>query len=863
MLKHIFIFMLFIGLIFGTLSSRAQSTGQAGTITGTITDPSGAVVPGAKAELKNLITGYDRIERSDALGNFRFLDVPPNNYHLEVSVSGFQIFQQDLSVRTSVPIQLSIPLKIATESTTVDVHSENENLVENVATAHTDIDKSLFLKLPTSSPGAGLSDAITLATPGVVADSNGFFHPIGDHAETGFALDNQPITDQQSKIFSTAMPLNAIESMEVIAGGAPAEYGDKTSLVINAITRSGLGQSRPFGSFSTSYGSFGTVEENFSFGAGTPKLGNFSVVDSVRSGRYLDSPEFTSLHDKGNNETLFDRIDYQPSATNIYHLNLFFSRAWFQTPNTFDQQSAGQDQRQQIRSFNIAPGYVHVFSPSLTLTLNPYFRHDEVQYFPSGTITADLPATINQTRTLGNLGLKADLSYYHGKHNLKAGVQVQHTFLNENFQLGVTDPALNPVCFGASGQVVTNPRFTDPSQCAGAGFTANPNVSLGLIPFDLTRNGRLFSFLGHTDVKEEALYLQDSISFGGANIQAGVREDIYRGLVSASAFEPRLGFSYLFKPTSTVFRLAYSRFFETPFNENLILSSATGAGGLATNVFGAFGSTPLSPGRRNQFQVGLQQAIASKISIDANYIWKYTDNAFDFDNLFSTPIVFPIEWRKSKIDSLAVRINLAEIKGFSAFTVLGHTRARFFGPENGGLIFNSPLDNNVFRIDHDQAFQQTTNLRYQYRKKGPWVAFTWRYDSGLVAGFVPDLATAFSLTGDQQAAIGLFCGNTFATVSSPITGCPAGMPAGATRVRIPAAGTENDDTNPPRIAPRNLFDVGFGIDNLFHTDRPRFTLQLTAVNITNEVSLYNFQSTFSGTHFVTPRGYTVQLGMVW
>jgi hypothetical protein len=863
MLKQIFFFMLSIGLIFVTLSSRAQSTGQAGTITGTITDPSGAVVPGAKAELKNLITGYDRIERSDALGNFRFLDVPPNNYHLEVSASGFQIFQQDLNVRTSVPIQLSIPLKLATESTTVDVHSENENLVENVPTAHTDIDSSLFLKLPTSSPAAGLSDAITLATPGVVADSNGFFHPIGDHAETGFALDNQPITDQQSKIFSTAMPLNAIESMEVIAGGAPAEYGDKTSLVINAITRSGLGQSRPFGSFSTSYGSFGTVDENFSFGGGNQKIGNFFVADSVRSGRYLDSPEFTPLHDKGNNETLFDRIDYQPSTTNIYHLNLFFSRAWFQTPNTFDQQSAGQDQRQQIRSFNIAPGYVHVFSPSLTLTLNPYFRHDEVQYFPSGNITADLPATISQTRTLGNLGLKADLSYYHGKHNLKAGVQIQHTFLNENFQLGVTDPALNPVCFDANGQVVTDPRFTNPGQCAGAGFTANPNVSPGLIPFDLTRNGRLFSFLSHTDVKEEAFYLQDSISFGGANIQAGVREDIYRGLASASAFEPRLGFSYLFKPTSTVFRLAYSRFFETPYNENLILSSATGGGGLATNVFGAFGSTPLLPGRRNQFQAGVQQAIASKISIDANYIWKYTDNAYDFDTLFSTPIVFPITWRKSKIDSLAVRINLAEIKGFSAFTVFGHTRARFFGPENGGLIFNSPLDNNVFRIDHDQAFQQTTNLRYQYKKDGPWVAFTWRYDSGLVAGFVPDLATAFSLTGDQQAAIGLFCGNTFATVSSPITSCPSGLTAGATRVRIPATGTENDDTNPPRIAPRNLFDAELGIDNLFHTDRPRFTLQLTAVNITNQVSLYNFQSTFSGTHFVTPRGYTVQLGMVW
>ncbi|MDQ2901784.1 MAG: hypothetical protein M3Y07_18600, partial [Acidobacteriota bacterium] len=70
-------------------------------------------------------------------------------------------------------------------------------------------------------------------------------------------------------------------------------------------------------------------------------------------------------------------------------------------------------------------------------------------------------------------------------------------------------------------------------------------------------------------------------------------------------------------------------------------------------------------------------------------------------------------------------------------------------------------------------------------------------------------------------------------------------------------------TNPARIAPRNLFDVGLGDDNLFRTERPRFTLQFTATNITNRVALYNFLSTFSGTHFVTPRSYNIELGMVW
>ncbi len=824
-----------LGFLFGiclTVSpAGAQSSGIAGTITGSVTDPSGAVVAGASVDVRNRASGFERTVKTDSGGAYKILGVPPNNYHLLVTAAGFQSAQQDINVRTTVPVTVDVKLTLASEATTINVSGEAADLVENVPVAHTDIDSSTFDKLPISSPAGGMSDAITMATPGVVSDSNGFFHPIGDHAQTGFSVDNQPITDQQSKLFSTSMPLNAIASMEVIAGAPTAEYGDKTSLIVNAITRSGMGAAKPFGSLTVQYGSYGTIGENFSEGFGAGKWGNFLAANTVRSGRYLDSPEFSPLHDRGNNQTIFDRLDYQPTSLDSLHFNLFFSRAWFQIPNTYDQQSAGQDQRQQIRTYNIAPGWVHSFGSAVVLTVNPYFRHDESQYFPSANPFSDLPATLAQLRTLGNLGVKSDLSYVHGMHNIKGGVQVQHTFLDENFSLGITDP--------------------------GFDYTQSP----GLLAYNLNAKGSLFNFRGHTDIKEEGYYLQDGITAGPFNFQLGVRYDHYNGLVAAHQLEPRLGASYQYKPTGTVLRLAYGRFFETPYNENLILSSATGAGGLASNVFGAFGSQPLRPGRRDQYNAGFEQAIGKHFSIDASYIWKYTHNAFDFDTLFNTPLAFPINWRKSKIDGLSMRLNLAEYKGFSAYTTVGHTRARFFGPEIGGLIFTGPLDTSVFRIDHDQAFQQTTNLRYQRKKNSPWVDFTWRYDSGEVAGSVPDVESAYALSGDQQAAMQFHCGNVYATISSPITSC--GTLATANLVRIPAPGKENDDTNPPRIAARNLFDVGVGIDDLFHTERPRFTARFTAVNLTNKVALYNFLSTFSGTHFVEPRSYTLELGMVW
>ena len=155
-------------------------------------------------------------------------------------------------------------------------------------------------------------------------------------------------------------------------------------------------------------------------------------------------------------------------------------------------------------------------------------------------------------------------------------------------------------------------------------------------------------------------------------------------------------------------------------------------------------------------------------------------------------------------------------------------------------------------------------MQYQPWKTGPWVGFNWRYDSGLAAGEVPvSDATSVDLgglTADQQFQAGLFCGSQRATptVALPAV-CPGGQ-YGSTLIKLPAPGTENDDTNPARIAPRHLFDLAVGDDNLFHGERYKWSLTLTAINLTNRVALYNFLSTFSGTHYVTPRALTAEIG---
>ncbi|HEU5454037.1 MAG TPA: TonB-dependent receptor, partial [Terriglobales bacterium] len=429
--------------------------------------------------------------------------------------------------------------------------------------------------------------------------------------------------------------------------------------------------------------------------------------------------------------------------------------------------------------------------------------------------------------------------------------------------LGLTNSSFNSPCVDASGNAVGDATLRLLSQCPGAGYDVNSAFQPALVPFDLSRGGTLFHFRGAATVKQQAAYLQDQITVSTLTLQLGLRADNYDGLSQAAAIEPRAGISYQVKPTGTVLRAGYGREFETPYNENLILSSSTGAGGLATNVFGAAAARPLLPGRRNHFTAGFEQAVGKWLVIDADYFWKFTTHAFDFDTLFNTPVAFPIEWAKSKIDGAAISVKMPEHRGFSFVSVMGHTRARFFNPENGGIIFNSPIPAGAFRIDHDQAFQQTTTVFYNFLKRfGGFGSLTWNYESGEVAGAVPDYATALTFTADEQQQIGLFCGSVFATLARPIRMCNSPH-FGATRIRIPAAGSEDDDKNPPRIAPRHLFHAGIGFNNVFRSDKQQVALRFTVTNLTNVRALYNFESTFSGTHVVSPRAYQAEVALTF
>jgi hypothetical protein len=556
---------------------------------------------------------------------------------------------------------------------------------------------------------------------------------------------------------------------------------------------------------------------------------------------------------------LFDRVDLHPSPATTFQVNVVAAQSVFDTPNTYDQQAAGQDQRQRQLTFNVAPSLRWIVSPHLVVEANGWARRDRVEYDGSGDMFADQPATLAQHRSLTNAGGKLAASYAAGGQTVKAGLQQTTTWLEEQFQTGLTDPAFNTPCFTPGGDPSSDTALRDPHDCAEHALTPNRGFLPALLPYDLTRGGTLFAFQGSGRIAQWAAWVQDALQLGHWSAMAGARVDFYDGLSHAVGVQPRLGITYRVDRTNTVWRAGYGRIFLTPYNENLVLASSTGTGGFGGGVLGSVGSAPLTPARRNQYDVGLQQRAWRGIQVDADYFWKVTGGAYDFDVILNTPLTFPVQFRESKIDGGLVRVTLPDVHGFTAYTTVSHTRARLFGPELGGLRFSASYAP-VARPDHDEPFQQTTHVEYRTSKvAGFWTGLTWRYDSGLVAVSVPTYVDALRLTGDDQAAMGLYCGNTFATVNQPIRSCAAAM-FGATRIRIPAPGTENDDTNPTRIAPHHVVDLGVGFDT-FRIGRLPLRARLTIVNVLDTVALYNFLSTFAGTHFVTPRSAQAELSV--
>jgi hypothetical protein len=176
----------------------AEALSQVGAtayVTGVVKDPSGAVILGARVTASKLNSNLIRTTQTDATGHFSMLRLAPGRYVLHVEAMKFKAAETIVEVRfgNSEPITIVLAVQVTEQTVTVEGASTD---LETAAMEHTNISSSLTDALPNTAVNGGFSRVLTLGTPGVAAESNGGFHPLGEHAEVSFSIDGQPISDQ-------------------------------------------------------------------------------------------------------------------------------------------------------------------------------------------------------------------------------------------------------------------------------------------------------------------------------------------------------------------------------------------------------------------------------------------------------------------------------------------------------------------------------------------------------------------------------------------------------------------------------------------------------------------------------------------
>ncbi|MBM3802735.1 MAG: TonB-dependent receptor [Acidimicrobiia bacterium] len=780
----------------------AQATAR---VTGVVTDPDGAVVEAASVELSNSLNGYHRSTTTQVDGTFTLSNLPFSTYSLVVEKVGFAPHRDNLSLRSNVPVRLSLQLKLAEQIQNVSVEEfDRAPLVEpEITGTRIALDAKAIARFPVPTGGRGL-ESVLVSFPGFAANANGAIHPRGAHNQMSYVIDGMPVSDQLTGSFANSVDPSIIQAIELFTGNIPAEFGSKVSGVANITSRSGLGSRRQFsGSLQLGAAQFDTAFQNAQLAGGGDRWGYFASVTTVKSNRFLDQVSLDNLHNGGNCERAFARFDYHASPENLLRAHLMTGRSSFQLANLRSQHAALQDQRQNLRDFSGSVGWVRTLSQTATLDTTASYRTTMAELFPS---PGDTPVTAAQARQLSTLTVAGRINVLRGAHGLRAGFDLLSFPVSESFSFGVTDP-----------------EFNRPSD---EGYLPT------LLAFDLSRGGRLFQFSDQASGKMYTGFLQDTIRWRRLSFTLGLRYDGYRFLVDGDQWQPRLGVSFYLSEPGTVLRASYNRNYQTPPNENLLLSNSDLSSVLVPeNVRASLGGAliRIRPERQNVYEVGIQQAISRWVSINGAYYRKDSRDMQDNDNFFNTGIIFPTALDRARVKGAEMRASVVPYGGFSGSISLTHYSAVVTPPFTGGLFLGSTaidlLTAGPFIIDHDQKLGVHGMIQYNWTQN-LWTSGSIRYDSGLVSN--PSDPSVVAQDPDFNDLL-------------PFVNLAA---------------------NPARVRPRTVVDMAFGYDRR-NDKKQGWSLQLDITNVTNKTALYNFQSIFVGTRLVQPRTVGAKIRWHW
>ena len=685
-----------LALLFCAFPSPSSAQLQQGTIVGSLTGPDGIAIGSAQ------ITLFDQLGNAvttvtAANGEFRLTNVAIGSYSLRAEAAPFEAIVQTLTVADALPITLELKLSAALAEK-VNVTAETNQPVTTAT--RTTLAGDAVRRAPIRIASRGLQDAIA-TTAGWATEDNGLMHARGVDDGFLYVVDGVPMYERMDSAHGVAPDPEMVESVNVMVGHVPPEFGFKSGGVIEVRTSSRKSDAW-LGNVQGSFGTDATSQGSSVFGGPTGRSTSLTAGFSAqRSDRFLDPVHPDNLHNGGNAANGTAEFNWLASPSSTLSIVGGFGRSRFDVPHNEDQEEEGQDQRQaNLQTWQTA-SWQRAWSGNTVSQVAAYHRTGSAQLFGS---EHDTPLHINADRTLRRAGVLASVTHQRGKHVLKAGVEAARLSLHEDFSFFVTDE--KDAEEADLSDAVLEHDEDDPFVFAGS---ANPT---------------LLSF-----------YAQDSVQFGrGLTVDFGVRADRARMLQKASQWSPRLGAAYHVPGSGTTLRASVDRFFQPPQAENLLLGSSEEARELSPFLDETGGGEDVEPERQWATELGVNQTFRHGVRLDVSYWRRRVQNAGDPNVLFGTTLIVPNSIAKGKADGVDVRLELPRYRGTSGYMSYTNARVVQFGPVTGGLFFEDDVleiaDGTAFTPDHDQRHVGAFGLSYDHPRSAFWLSFGGRYESG-------------------------------------------------------------------------------------------------------------------------------------
>jgi TonB-dependent Receptor Plug Domain len=679
-------------LVFCALPLLGQS--NSGELRLKVTDPAGLGVKTTVQIISRANQYRSTLETNDQ-GSLDVQRLPYGIYQLEIWHPGFASTAESVEIHSAIPTEYTIQLKLSSVNESVTVTAANTLIDPDEAGSVSQIGSDMIQDRLGSVPGRSLQDLVN-SQPGWLYEGNAVLHPRGSEYQTQFVVDGIPLTDNRSPSFGPGIEADDVQSLSIYTAGIPAEYGRKMGGVIEVNTLQDS-QAGFHGQVVLSGGSFdsGGAFAQGQYAWGKNRFG--ANASGSMTNHYLNPVVPQNYTNTG---TLGDfSVNYERDLTSKDRLRFIVRHevSRYDIPN--EQVQEGQGQRQtaeNIETMGIA-SYQHAFSSHAVADFRGMVR-DNADGFNSNTNST--PIEVFQHNSFREGYFKATATIDHGRHEWKVGIESDNTFLNENFNYIITDPAK----FGSG---------TPPT----------------------------FGFLGNRPDLEQSAFVQDRISLKNWTISAGLRWDHYQLILNRQALDPRFSISRYFPSADLRLHFSYDRVFQTPSFENILLSNSVAFGSSDPN----FPRRPVEPSEGNYYEAGVTKGFGGKVKLDANYFRRLVANYADDDQITNTTISFPIAFRKSVIYGAEAKLELPDWRRFSGFLSYSYTVGNVWFPVTGGLFLGSdggaPLTGH-FPDSQDQRNTFRGRLRYQVKPR-LWIAGGFQYDTGL----------PFAFNGDQQQAL--------------------------------------------------------------------------------------------------------------